>query len=101
MRNPKAGRAWESYRLSALSVRFIQSPAHLSFGPDPYLTGEAAYHTVHGVQSTGVQASIKHFVANNQEHWRYGLTANVDERTLREVYAYPFERGIEVTSPLY
>ncbi|KAF8646427.1 hypothetical protein AX16_007220 [Volvariella volvacea WC 439] len=77
MRNPKMGRAWES------------------FGPDPYLNGEGAYHTILGIQSTGVQACLKHLIANNQEHWRYGLTANVDDRTLREIYWYPFERGIE------
>ncbi|TFK64270.1 glycoside hydrolase family 3 protein, partial [Pluteus cervinus] len=77
MRNPKAGRAWES------------------FGADPYLNGEGAYFTIQGVQSVGVQACMKHLIANNQEHWRYGLTADVDDRTLRELYWYPFERGIE------
>ncbi|KAJ8462076.1 hypothetical protein ONZ45_g18063 [Pleurotus djamor] len=77
MRNPKAGRAWES------------------FGPDPYLTGEAAFHTIQGIQSTGVQACAKHFIANNQEHWRYGLSANLDERTMREVYGWGFIRSIE------
>lgn len=77
MRNPKAGRAWESS------------------GPDPYLTGEAAYESIMGVQSVGVQACAKHFLANNQEHWRYGLTANLDERTTYELYVYPFIRSIE------
>ncbi|KAF4583646.1 hypothetical protein EYR38_002401 [Pleurotus pulmonarius] len=77
MRNPKAGRGWES------------------FGPDPFLTGEGAYETIVGVQSTGVQACAKHFVGNNQEHWRYGVTANFDERTMREVYGWPFLRSIE------
>lgn len=77
MRNPKAGRAWES------------------FGPDPYLNGEGAYETVVGVQSVGVQACAKHLVANNQEHWRYGLSATVDDRTMHEMYFYPFLRSIE------
>ncbi|KAF5324603.1 hypothetical protein D9611_004153 [Ephemerocybe angulata] len=77
MRNPKAGRAWEA------------------FGPDPYLTGEAGYETVIGVQSVGVQACAKHLIANNQEHWRYGYTSNVDDRTLQELYYYPFIRTIE------
>ncbi|KAG6847928.1 hypothetical protein H0H93_004816, partial [Arthromyces matolae] len=77
MRNPKAGRGWES------------------FGPDPYLNGEGAYETITGVQSVGVQACAKHFIANNQEHWRYGLSANVDDRTLHEIYFYPFLRSIE------
>ncbi|KAK7022939.1 hypothetical protein VNI00_016829 [Paramarasmius palmivorus] len=66
-----------------------------SFGPDPYLTGEASYETIVGVQSTGVQACAKHLVANNQEHWRYGLSADVDDRTLRELYWWPFMRSID------
>lgn len=77
MRNPKAGRAWES------------------FGPDPFLNGEGAFETITGVQSVGVQACAKHLVANNQEHWRYGLTATVDDRTMHELYYYPFLRSIE------
>lgn len=79
MRNPKAGRGWES------------------FGPDPFLTGEGSYETIMGVQSTGVQACAKHFVGNNQEHWRYGVTSNFDERTMREVYGWPFLRSIDVS----
>ncbi|KAM6490503.1 glycoside hydrolase family 3 protein [Amanita muscaria] len=77
MRNPKAGRAWES------------------FGPDPYLNGEGAYETIMGIQSVGVMACAKHFIANNQEHWRYGLSADLDDRTLHEIYYYPFLRSIE------
>ncbi|KAF8162824.1 glycoside hydrolase family 3 protein [Crassisporium funariophilum] len=77
MRNPKGGRAWES------------------FGPDPYLNGEGAYETIIGVQSVGVQACAKHLLANNQEHWRYGLSSNLDDRTMHEIYFYPFLRSIE------
>ncbi|KAJ7028340.1 glycoside hydrolase family 3 protein [Mycena alexandri] len=77
MRNPKAGRGWES------------------FGPDPYLNGEGAFETITGIQSVGVMACAKHFIANNQEHWRYGLIADVDDRTLHEMYYYPFLRSIE------
>ncbi|KAJ7054126.1 glycoside hydrolase family 3 protein [Mycena amicta] len=77
MRNPKAGRSWES------------------FGPDPYLAGEGAYYTVTGIQSVGVQACAKHLATNNQEHWRYGLSATVDDRTMHEMYFYPFLRAIE------
>jgi len=72
-----------------------------SFGPDPYLNGEGAYETIVGVQSIGVQACAKHFLANNQEHWRYGLSANVDDRTMHEMYIYPFLRSIEVSLFLY
>jgi beta-glucosidase len=67
-----------------------------SFGPDPYLNGEGAFETIVGVQSVGVQACAKHLIGNNQEHWRYGLTANIDDRTLHEIYFYPFLRSLEV-----
>jgi len=77
MRNPKAGRGWES------------------FGPDPYLNGEGAFETIVGVQSVGVQACAKHLAGNNQEHWRYGLTADIDDRTMHEIYFYPFLRSLE------
>lgn len=72
-----------------------------SFGPDPYLNGEGAYETIMGIQSVGVMASAKHFVANNQENWRYGLSADMDNRTLYEMYYYPFLRSIEACVLLY
>lgn len=31
-------------------------------GADPYLNGEAAYETIKGIQSTGVQACAKHYI---------------------------------------
>ncbi|PFH53038.1 glycoside hydrolase family 3 protein [Amanita thiersii Skay4041] len=86
MRNPKAGRGWE--RRARHLIVWI-------FGPDPYLNGEGAYDTIMGIQSTGVMACAKHLIANNQEHWRYGLSADVDDRTLHEMYWYPFLRSIE------
>jgi len=67
-----------------------------SFGPDPYLNGEASYETIVGVQSTGVQACVKHLLGNTQEHWRYGYSSNIDDRTMHEIYFYPFLRSIEV-----
>ena len=80
---------------------YLNGPSHgaycnHSFGPDPYLNGEGAYETIVGVQSIGVQACAKHFLANNQEHWRYGISAELDDRTMHEMYFYPFLRSIEV-----
>lgn len=40
------------------------------FGADPYLQGEAAYQTITGMQASGVQATAKHFIGNEEEHLR-------------------------------
>jgi len=61
-RAPAAGRNWEG------------------FGGDPYLSGEAAFETIIGVQSQGVQAAAKHFINNEQEHSRSSSTSDVDDR---------------------
>ncbi|CAE6450240.1 unnamed protein product [Rhizoctonia solani] len=66
-----------------------------SFGPDPYLNGEGAYETIMGVQSVGVTACAKHLIGNNQEHYRYTYSTDIDDRTLHEVYWYPFLRAMD------
>ncbi|KAL2442687.1 putative beta-glucosidase E [Exophiala dermatitidis] len=55
-RNPAGGRVWEG------------------FGSDPVLQGVAAYETIHGIQSQGVMATAKHWVGNEQEHFRRPLS---------------------------
>jgi len=64
------------------------------FGADPFLTGEAAYETILGIQSQGVQACAKHFIGNEQEANRTESSSNIDDRTLHEVYAHPFLRSV-------
>lgn len=64
-------------------------------GADPYLSGEAAYHTIKGIQSQGVQACAKHLVGNEQEINRNTYSSNIDGRTLREVYLHPFLRSVQ------
>ncbi|KAK0702975.1 glycoside hydrolase family 3 protein [Lasiosphaeria miniovina] len=84
-RMPAGGRNWEG------------------FGADPYLQGIAGAETVKGIQSEGVMATIKHFVANEQEHfrqpWEWGLphavSSNMDDRTLHELYAWPFGDAVK------
>ncbi|KZS95892.1 glycoside hydrolase family 3 protein [Sistotremastrum niveocremeum HHB9708] len=76
-RAPAAGRNWEG------------------FGADPYLSGEGAYQTVQGVQSVGVQACAKHYINNEQEHYRDSSSSNVDDRTQHELYLAPFLKAVQ------
>ncbi|KAI0364024.1 glycoside hydrolase [Pilatotrama ljubarskyi] len=65
------------------------------FGADPFLTGEAAYETVLGLQQGGVQACAKHYINNEQEHFRTQESSNVDDRTEHEIYLHPFMRSVQ------
>ncbi len=66
---------------------------------DPHLAGRLGAALVHGVQSQGVGTSVKHFAANNQETDRLRVSAEVDERTLREIYLPAFEHIITDAAP--
>lgn len=69
------------------------------FSEDPFLTGELAVGLVDGIQSQGIGTSLKHFAANNQETDRLRVDAQVDERTLREIYLPAFERVVTGSQP--
>ncbi|EPE32345.1 (Trans)glycosidase [Glarea lozoyensis ATCC 20868] len=86
-RNPLGSRNWEG------------------FSTDPYLTGKAMYQTVLGMQDAGIQTSSKHFIGNEQETQRsnsfledgteiMAYSANIDDRTLHELYLWPFADAV-------
>jgi beta-glucosidase len=73
VRSPLAGRDFECY------------------SEDPVLAARLGAAYIRGMQSQGVAACPKHFVANDSEAHRTTVNCIVDERTLREVYLAPFE----------
>lgn len=88
-RAPEGGRNWEG------------------FSPDPYLTGVAIAETIKGTQDAGIIACAKHYIANEQEHFRqapeaigYGynitesISSNIDDTTMHELYLWPFADAV-------
>ena len=58
---------------------------------DPVLTGKMSVAQIRGLQYAGVEGTIKHYCANNQEAKRTITEAVVSERALREIYLKGFE----------
>ncbi|CAL5867397.1 uncharacterized protein PFLUO_LOCUS1616 [Penicillium psychrofluorescens] len=88
-KNPDGGRVWEG------------------FAPDPVLTGQMFAETIKGIQDAGVIACAKHYILNEQEHFRqsseaqgYGydidqsVSSNLDDKTMHELYLWPFVDAI-------
>jgi beta-glucosidase len=65
------------------------------YGEDPYLAGQTAVEFIRGVQSQGVIATVKHFVANNQEYQRHSISAEIGERALHEIYLPAFKAAVQ------
>ncbi|KAJ5243207.1 glycoside hydrolase superfamily [Penicillium citrinum] len=76
------------------------------FSPDPYLTGDLFTSTIEGIQHVGVQACAKHFIGNEQETQRQpstnddgtsieSVSSNIDDRTLHELYLWPFQQAVK------
>ena len=69
------------------------------FGEDPLVSGSMGSQVVRGIQSQPVIATLKHPFAYNQETDRFDVDAQLDERTLREIYLRPFEMVQDQAQP--
>ncbi|MGM0435726.1 MAG: beta-glucosidase [Bacillota bacterium] len=69
------------------------------YSEDPYLTSEIGQGFVKGVQSENIGACIKHYGLNEQETMRRFVDVKVDERTMHEMYLYPFYKVIKKANP--
>ncbi|WWC71713.1 uncharacterized protein I206_105671 [Kwoniella pini CBS 10737] len=81
--------------LLAPTINIQRSPlggrAFESFSEDPTLSGLMASSYINGLQNKGISATIKHFVANDQEHERMGQDSIISPRPLRDIYLKPFQ----------
>ena len=64
------------------------------FSEDPFLNAAMVVPYIEGVQSQGIIATVKHYALNNQEYIRHSGSADVDERTMREIYLPAFEAAV-------
>ncbi|KAJ5929231.1 hypothetical protein N7454_007079 [Penicillium verhagenii] len=70
-----------------------------AYSEDPTLSGLLGAAFVNGVQSQGVSACPKHFVGNECETNRKTSNTIVEEKTLRELYAYAFQLLLKKSNP--
>jgi beta-glucosidase len=74
--NPMGGRSFEYY------------------SEDSYLAGKMAAAHVRGLAARGVISAIKHFAVNNKESDRANMSAQIDERSLHELYLPQFKECV-------
>jgi beta-glucosidase len=65
------------------------------YGEDPYLAGQISVGNIDGIQSQGIIAEVKHYMANNQEANRFAVNEIIDDRTEHEIYLPQFEASVK------
>jgi beta-glucosidase len=95
----REGRARQQDVLLSPMVNIVRVPqAGRNFetlGEDPLLAGRMVAEEVRGIESEGLVATVKHYVANNYERDRTSTSADVDGRTLSEIYLPGFEAAVD------
>jgi beta-glucosidase len=96
-------RAAGRHAILAPGINIARSPlngrTYEYFSEDPLLTKEIAIPMVRGIQTNRIAACVKHYVANNQETNRKLVSAEIDERTLNEIYLRSFRDVIQESDP--
>lgn len=84
--------------LLAPTINILRHPAwgraQETYGEDVHHLGRMGVAFIQGVQQH-VLASAKHFAANSIEESRFEVSANLDVRTLREIYLPHFEAAVK------
>jgi beta-glucosidase len=68
-------------------------------GEDPLLAGVMVGAAIRGIQSQHVISTIKHFAVNDRESGRFTISADIDEKALRESDLLAFQIAIERGDP--
>ncbi len=70
------------------------------YSEDPVLSGEFGAAFVQGIQSKGVGACVKYYIADNQKYYRQIINNIIDEQALREIYLLNFKIAITKGKPV-
>jgi beta-glucosidase len=99
----REARALGEVAILAPTINIVRTPVwgrnFETYSEDPHLTAQIAIAYVNGMQAEGIGTSLKHYAANNQEEERMSVSAEVDERTLREIYLAAFEDVVREANP--
>lgn len=92
-------RALDSNLLESPDINIARVPqggrVFESYGEDPWLVSRLTVANIEGIQSTGMIANVKHYLANNQETDRGTINELIAERPLREIYMPAFEAAVK------